>query len=101
MYLARVNGQVHRVGFSTGYWRDWVVQDIFEVVRKITKSKLGRECWQQSSRQFDLSWCERMSQQGVNHQQTKTGEARKAKCVKIRERLLVVILSSQVAGLFT
>ena len=40
MYLARVNGQVHWVGLSTGYWQGWVVQGIFEVVRKFAQSKL-------------------------------------------------------------
>ena len=40
MYLARVDGVIHPVVCSTGYWRGWVVQDIFEVVRKLAKSKL-------------------------------------------------------------
>ena len=58
MYLARVNGQVHRVVCSTGYWRGWVVQGILEVVRKFAKLKLGEIVAVNEAYQFNLSWCE-------------------------------------------
>ena len=43
MYLARVDGVVHLVKFSTGSWRGWVVQGIFEVIRKICQVKIEGE----------------------------------------------------------
>ena len=43
MYLARVDGVVHRVVCSIGYLRGWVVQGIFEVIRKIRQVKIEGE----------------------------------------------------------
>lgn len=84
MYLTRVDGEVHRVVYSTRFLAGWVVQGIFEVVRKFAKSKLGRECWQQSSQQFDLSWCEQVSRQGADRQRVKTREGTRRWRIKIR-----------------